>query len=142
MPVGGVCDSLGGWWVVRGAGARGWDDGARWRDGGRRIGRGNGLRDGGWAGGDGPVAGPGAGRRAADAWRARTCCGISGALRLGGRKVAGLPELEELLQAAEDARQEGGDQGVHGLRQPGTRSLRPEGGVELGQLVGQRGRLN
>ena len=60
----------------------------------------------------------------------------------GKRERAGLPEPKELLQPAENARQAGHDQSVHRVRQPGTRLLRPEGVVELGQLVGQRGRLN
>ena len=58
----------------------------------------------------------------------------------GGRgKVAGLPEGEDLLQASENAREDGGDQGVQSRGHSSATSLCRGRGSELGQLAGQTG---
>ena len=51
---------------------------------------------------------------------------------LGNGESAGLPEQEKLLQAAENARQEGSDQGVE---RPGMRVLSLRCCAEAGEVV-------
>ncbi len=77
----------------------------------------------------------------AQSGRVRRCC-AGGGLRAADRgrgKVAGLPECEELFEAGEDARENGGDQGVQGRRQAGA-CLLPQGaglgGGDLGAAGG------
>ena len=70
--------------------------------------------------------------------------GAMGGVRRGGargggkREVAGLPEQEELLQAAENAGENGGNQGVYSRRAPGTLLLpRPRRAAQAGELVAE-----
>jgi hypothetical protein len=53
--------------------------------------------------------------------------------------LAGLPQQDHLLQAAEQARQAGDDQGVQGRRQPAMRFGRQGGGAHCTDLLGQGG---
>ena len=60
--------------------------------------------------------------------------------RAGGRdrESAGLPEQEELFEAGEDAREDGGDQGMQGGGQnPGVSVGGGGGGAQASELVGQ-----
>lgn len=70
-------------------------------------------------GGEGGVAGCGAGLR--------------------GGEGAGLPKLEELFQAAEDAGEGGENQGVQNLRQPAPNGAACRVVAQAGEMVGQRG---
>ena len=83
-------------------------------------------------------------------------CGAGGGVRVGsdggrgasgGRgEVAGLPEAEDLFEAGEDAREDGGDQGCDqgfwgfGRTSP-TRPRGGDGSAEAGEVVGQPGCL-
>ena len=60
-------------------------------------------------------------------------------MECGSGEGAGLPEQDELFQAVEDAREDGGDEGVHGVRQPGTGLPGRNGSVEVGDLCAKRG---
>lgn len=60
----------------------------------------------------------------------------------GEGEAAGVPELEEVFQAAENAGQDGHNHGLEGGGQPGTGLHRRSGDAELGQLAGQRGGEN
>ena len=63
--------------------------------------------------------------------------GLKGA-GLGRGESAGLPEPEELLQAAENAGKNGGNQGVYGRRAPGTLlQPRPRRAAQAGELVAE-----
>ena len=74
-------------------------------------------RVGGLAGGRAPgVAVPGAGAR----YRGRTRGCFAGFARLGGGELAGLPEQEDLFQAAENAGEDRRDDGLDGRRQEDT----------------------
>ena len=69
---------------------------------------------------------------------------VGGGSGCGGRdrgEGAGLPEQQDLFEAAEDAREDGGDHGVHG---GGQHSACPGGGevAQGGALVGQGGWLD
>ena len=57
--------------------------------------------------------------------------------RVRRRELARLPEQEKLIQAAENAREDGHDESLKGIGQPGTRRVRLGGGVEAGELGGQ-----
>ena len=59
-------------------------------------------------------------------------------------KLAGLPEQEDLLQAVEDAREDGGDQGVQGGGQPSPISPRRGGScfAQAGDLSAEGGGLD
>ncbi|MCC6718681.1 MAG: hypothetical protein IT555_12420 [Acetobacteraceae bacterium] len=95
------------------------------------------------------VAGPLAGG-ARDAGAVRTHdavvdAALMGAARRGARrqgKLAGLPELDELFQPAEQPGEAGDDHGVQGRRQPAMRVVRRDGGAHAGDLISQRGGLN
>ena len=52
-----------------------------------------------------------------------------------------MPQQHELLQAAENARQAGHDQSVHGRRYPSPFWDGCRGGAKGGELAGQTGRL-
>ena len=67
---------------------------------------------------------------------APVCAG--GGLRAdGGRgELAGLPEAEDLFEAGEDAREQGGEYGVQGNGQHSPGSPRRGGGAHLGAAVG------
>ncbi len=58
-------------------------------------------------------------------------------MAIGGGNMAGLPGLEHLVQAAEEAHEAGDDQGMHGVGQPGRGAavLRAvaQGGDRLGE---------
>ena len=64
-----------------------------------------------------------------------------GLARRRQRKGAGLPERQDLFQPGEDARENGGDQGMQGNRQPSSNRSRRTVAAELGQMGGQRGGL-
>lgn len=53
-----------------------------------------------------------------------------------GRELAGLPEQEEVFEAGEDAREQGGEYGVQGNGQHSPGSPRRGGGAHLGAEVG------
>ena len=77
----------------------------------------------------------------AGASRVRRGCSVLG-LRAGDRsggEGAGLPERDQLFQAAENAREDRRDQGVQCGRQPGARLLCRIGGLETGDLGAQGG---
>lgn len=101
------------------------------------LGRARGRGAAGWAGAAGRAA------EGFAVWRggAMRRRGLFAMLGMIGKK-AGLPEGEHLVEAAENARENGHDQGVKGGRHPGTLVLCLEGGVDLGQLGGQSGRLD
>ena len=68
-------------------------------------------------------------------------CGVWAA-DWGGGDCAGLPEQDELIQAAEDAGEDGRDQGVHCVRQPGAGFPRRNCGLEVGDLGAEGGWLD
>ena len=68
--------------------------------------------------------------------------GVLRAMGCGSGEGVGLPEQDELFQAVEDAREDGGDEGVHGVRHPGTGLPGHNGSVEVGDLCAKRGWLN
>ena len=78
-----------------------------------------GASEGGARGDGGGVAGCGAGLR--------------------GGEGAGLPKLEELFQAAEDAGEGSQNQGVQNLRQPAPLGATCRVVAQAGEMVGQRG---
>ena len=90
-------------------------------------------------------AGALAGAMAARLGRALTRggCGARGADRRRG-EGAGLPEQEDLLQAVEDAREDGGDHSVQGGGQPSP--ISPRGGragfAQAGDLSAEGGGLD
>ena len=57
---------------------------------------------------------------------------------LRGGEGAGLPKLEELFQAAEDAGEGGQNQGVQNLRQPAPNGATCRVVAQAGEMVGQR----
>ena len=61
--------------------------------------------------------------------------------RAGRRERAGLPELEELFEAGEQAQQAGGDQGVDRLAEKAACRRCLGSNFEVGDLVRQRGGL-
>ena len=67
------------------------------------------------------------GRGFGRAWgsRVRRCC-CERAADWGGGEGAGLPECDELFEAGEDAREDGGDQGIQRGRQADA-GLLPQG---------------
>ena len=66
------------------------------------------------------------------------CDAAGGGLPDGRRgEEAGLPEPEEVFQAAEDAREEGGDQGVQRVGQHFPICPRRGSGADGGEPVGQ-----
>ena len=65
--------------------------------------------------------------------------GGAGGADLRRGEVARLPEVEDLFQAAEDARQDGDDQGVDGGGNPGTLLLCLRGAAQAGDLVAEGG---
>ena len=74
--------------------------------------------------------------------RARGACG-AGDHRFEGREVAGLPEQEKLFQAAENARENGHDESLKRIGQPGTRRVGLRGSAQAGEAVGQgKGGMN
>ena len=54
-------------------------------------------------------------------------------------ELAGLPELEDLLEAGENAAEGGDDEGVDGGRNPGALLLCQHGAVQAGDLVAEGG---
>ena len=60
---------------------------------------------------------------------------------LGLRKLAGVPEQEDLFQAGEDAGQDGHDEGVDGGGQHSPVLIRAGCGAQASELVGQCGVL-
>ena len=57
----------------------------------------------------------------------------------GRRELAGLPELDEVFEAGEDAREDGGDHGVQGGGQHSPGSPRRGCGAHLGAEIGEPG---
>ena len=83
----------------------------------------------------GTVAGrPQAGRARFDGGGA-----MGGVARWQRGENARLPEQEHPLQAAEQAQQNGRDQGLHRRGNPGARLLRLGGDAQAGELVAQGG---
>ena len=108
--------------IARRTRASGWYEGGGWRAFGVWIGRpdGSGGLAGAFAGrafGDGRALSGAAGRRADLGVARGRDRRVRGADWRRG-EVAGLPEADELFQAAEDAREDGRDHGVQGSGQP------------------------
>ena len=73
--------------------------------------------------------------------RARCACAVRFGGAAGGRcgEGSGLPEQQDPLQAAEDAREDRCDQGVYGRRAPGTILPRLRRVAQAGDLVAEGG---
>ena len=64
---------------------------------------------------------------------------VRGPGRLGKRQATGLPEHDELSKPAEDAPQDGHDEGMQGRVQPAVRIRRLGGGAHGTELIAQGG---